>query len=167
MKIYTLMSMATAFAIAVGAADAMAQVPVMEGGNPGIVVSGSQEPVQLPRKASSFIDKHYKDVGIRSCEKNFVKNEYDVTLSNGVEIEFNEHGDILEIDASDRSLLPPAIVKDVIPDRAYHRLAKAGYEKKVESIDLTKDKNYEIDLYIAGPDTFIFDHSGHFLAKQD
>ena len=74
-------------------------------------MAGSQNYSQLPEKARAFIAKHFKDIGIRKCEKYFAKGKYEVELSNGVDLEFNTDGNLIEIDAPGDMMLPVAVVK--------------------------------------------------------
>lgn len=165
MKLKTIISAAASLAILFSASNSFAQIPI--GGGPGIAVAGSQEYSQLPEKATKFIDKHFKDVGIRKCEKYFAKSKYEVELRNGVDIEFDSKGNVIEIDSPDRTVLPAEVVKDVIPHKAYERLVKDGYTSMVESIDFNRGKVYEVELSIPGPDTYVFDLNGVFLAIED
>ena len=143
-----------------------AQAPQMIGG-PGIAVSGSANQAQLPQKAKSFIDKHFKGVDVRSIEKNFIKGSYDVDLSNGVEIEFDSAGNVKEIDAAKNSVLSATLVKDVMHSKAYKHLEKAGMAGKVESIEFNKKKVCSVELKVPEPDTYLYDVNGVFIAIVD
>ncbi len=166
MKFKSIMSVVTSLAMLLGVADAVAQAPVT-GGNPGIVMAGSQNYSQLPKKARSFIEKHFKNVGVRACEQYFAKGKYEVELMNGVDIEFNMKGEVIEIDAPDNNTLPSAVVKDVMHAKAYGRLEKDGLSNRVESIEFNRKKVCEVELSIPDPDTYLFDANGVFLAIED
>ena len=86
---------------------------------------------------------------------------------NGIDIEFNLKGDITEIDAPGQTYLPVAVVKDVMPHKSFTRLEKDGLTSKVESIEFSKGKVYEVEVGINDPDTFIFDVDGNFIAIED
>lgn len=135
--------------------------------NPGLAIAGSQNYSQLPEKARHFISKHFKDLNIQKCEKFFAKGEYEVELSNGLDIEFNLDGAVTEIDAPDNMFLPVSAVKEVLPHKSFSRLEKAGLTTKVESIEFKKGKAYEVEIGIPDPDTFIFDINGEFVAIED
>lgn len=167
MKFKRLMSVTASLALLLGGATVVAQVPVNVGGNPGIVMAGSENYSQLPEKARAFIEKHFKDTGIRKCEKYFAKGRYEVELSNGVDLEFNTDGNLIEIDAPGDMRLPVAVVKDVLPSKAYERLVKDGFNAMVESVEFNRGKVYEVELNIPGPDTYVFDINGVFLAIED
>ena len=167
MKLKSLISGIASLAILFGTANAVAQVPVISGGAPGIAVAGSSDYSQLPDKAKKFIDKHFKNTGVQKCEKYFAKGKYEVELRNGVDLEFNTKGELVEIDAPGNTVLPATVVKDFLPHKAYERLEKDGYAGSVESIELNRGKAYEVELNIAGPDTYVFDLGGVFLAIED
>ena len=137
------------------------------GGGPGIVMAGSTDASKLPDKAKSFINKHFKDVSVRTCERYYAKDKYEVELVNGVDLEFNSKGEVIEIDAPGNTVLAQTIVKDVLPHKAYSRLEKDGLVDNVESIEFKKGKVYEVELRIPGPDTYIFTPEGEFLAIED
>lgn len=167
MKIKSILSGIVSLAILFGAADAVAQAPINNGGNPGIVMSGSQNYSQLPSKARSFIEKHFKNIGVRSCEKYFAKGKYEVELLNGIDIEFNSKGEVTEIDAADNTTLPATVVKDVMHHKAYSRLEKDGLVNNVESIEFNRKKVCSVELSIPDPDTYLFDVNGMFIALED
>lgn len=54
-----------------------------------------------------------------------------------------------------------------MPRKAYGRLEKDGLAGMVETIELNRGKVYEVDLNIAGPDTYVFDVDGVFLVIED
>ncbi|MDE5650518.1 MAG: PepSY-like domain-containing protein [Duncaniella sp.] len=149
------------------ASNAQTQNAIARDTNPGVVMAGSQNYSQLPGKARHFIEKHFKDVGVAKCEKFFARSEYEVELVNGIDIEFNLKGDITEIDAPGQTYLPVAVVKDVMPHKSFTRLEKDGLTSKVESIEFSKGKVYEVEVGINDPDTFIFDVDGNFIAIED
>lgn len=135
---------------------------------PGIVMAGSQNYSSLPKDARHFIDKHFKGVGVSSCERYYAKGRYEVELNNGIDIEFDIKGKVKEIDAPDGAMLPVALVKDVLPGKAFKRLQDAGVVSRVESIEFDKKgKAVEVELSIPEPDTYIFDINGEFIAIQD
>ena len=154
-------------ALSVAGLPAQARSPRLNGGNPGIVVAGSQSYESIPSKARDFIDRHFKDVGVSKCERYFAKGKYEVELSNGVDIEFNTNGEVTEIDAPDNSFLAPSVVKELLHHSAYSHLEKDGLEAKVEAIEFKKGKAVEVEVSIPDPDTFIFDLNGNFIAIQD
>lgn len=150
-----------ALAMACGVTTASAQ------GGPGLVIQGSQTVEKLPSKAKAFINKHFKDVAVTKCQEYFAKGKYEVELRNGVDLEFDRNGKILEIDAPDNTTLAASVVKDILPSNAWKRLEKQGLTTSVESIEFRRGKVYEVELNIPSPDTYIFDINGTFLAIED
>lgn len=167
MKLKSFMSVAASLAILFGAATAVAQAPINTGGNPGIVMAGSQNYSQLPEKARHFIEKHFKDVGVRSCEKYFAKGKYEVELANGIDIDFDSKGNVIEVDAPGNTMLSTEVVKELLPSKAYDRLVKDGFGSMVESVEFNRGKVYEVELNVPSPDTYVFDINGVFLAIED
>lgn len=145
------------------------RIPVqIAGGGPGIAVAASQNSSKLPKTARSFIQKNFKGVNVTKCVQYFAKNKYEVELSNGVDIDFDNNGKVVEIKAPGRSTLAPSVVKNLLHKNAYRRLEKDGLASKVESIEFKHNrKNVEVELSIPGPDTYIFDINGTFIAITD
>lgn len=168
MKFKRILFATASFVLLFGVADSMAQKPpCCNDGNPGIAISGSQNYSQLPEKSRMFIEKYFKSLNVKSCKKYFAKDTYEVELSNGIDIDFNANGDVVEMDAPDNFVFPVDAVKDVIPEKAYNRLVKDGYNTMVESIDFKDGRVYEIELNVSGPDTYLFDVDGKFLTIDD
>lgn len=158
---------AAALMVATGMyAWAQNQAP-MRSVSPGLAMAGSEPLRELPSKARSFIDRHFKGTPVKSCERYFAKGTYEVELRGGLDIEFNTKGEVTEIDAPSRTVLTEAVVKDVLPHKAYDKLAKNGLATSVESIEFNRGKVYEVELAVPEPDTYIFDLDGTFLAIQD
>ena len=134
---------------------------------PGIVMAGSQNYNKIPEKARKFVDKHFKGTAVSKCEQYFAKGKYEVELANGVDIDFNRKGEVLEIDAPDNAYLAQSVVKDLLHHGAYNRLVKDGYANKVEAIEFRKGRAVEVEIGIEGPDTYIFDLNGTLIAIED
>lgn len=137
-------------------------------GGPGIVMAGSQNYSALPKDAQKFIEKHFKDVQVAKCEQYFAKHKYEVELANGVDIEFDNKGKVIEIDAPDNHCLAPSVVKETVHGGTYRRLEKDGLINNVEKVEYDKrGRVVEIELSIPDPDTYIFDISGNFIGIED
>ncbi|MBD5234915.1 MAG: hypothetical protein HDS61_00635 [Barnesiella sp.] len=134
---------------------------------PGIVMAGSQNVDKLPSKAKKFIKKHFDGVGVAGCEEAFAQGKYAVELLNGVEIEFDSKGEVLEVDAPDNTYLAASVAKDLLHDSAFNHLEKAGLIGKVESIEFKKGRAVEVEVDVPGPDTYVFDINGLFITVQD
>lgn len=166
MNIKKIIPAITALAITISVPSFMVEAQYLNGG-PGIAIAGSADVSQLPDKAKSFMKKHFKDVGVRTCEQYFAKGKYEVELTNGIDLEFNTKGEIIEVDAPHCTVLPAALVKEILPHKAYSRLEKDGFVNNVESIEFDKGKVYEVELNISDPDTYVFNPEGIFIAIED
>ena len=69
----------------------------------------------LPSAAKTFINKHYSDAKAYNCEKDF--SEYDVDLSNGVDLKFNKKGKLIRIE-SDRGVIAQSVLNAILPAKA-------------------------------------------------
>ena len=161
MKILKIMALA---ALALAPAAASAQVP--PSGNPGIVVAGSVNDSSIPQEAKNFIAKYYPGQSVVSVEKNFIRSEYDVRLVNGVDIEFNGKGKVRDIEAPNGTVLPDAVVKALLPEKAYRHLADNGLKGQVNEISIGRG-GYEVSLLIDNPDEVVYDVVGEFVAFDD
>ena len=102
------------------------------------------------------------------CETFFSRGENDVELSNGIDIEFNKEGRVIEIEAPDNTYLSTAVVRDLLHAGAYRRLEKDGVAGRVESIDFDKrGRTVKIEVDIQEPDVYVFDIGGNFIAITD
>ncbi len=161
MKLKTILSsIMVATALGMAAPGAVAQ-------NPGIVMAGSTDAASLPDGAKKFLDKHFKGVAVKECEKEYTSGEFEVKLVGGVEVDFNARGEVVEIDAPDRGILPTEVVKDVVPHKTFKHLQENGLASKVESVKYKNGKVIEIETVVVDPDTFIFDIDGNLLMIED
>lgn len=76
-------------------------------------------PTELPAAAKTFINTYFPDATVKKVklDTEFAGAEYDVTLSNGFELEFTQTGDWVDIDAPKGQSVPAAIVP--VPITAY------------------------------------------------
>lgn len=167
MKAHLLLSIAAAALIMAGPSASAQGAPQVNNGMPGIVMAGSQNYSKLPEKARKFIEKHFKNATVSKCEQYFAKGTYEVELSDGLDIEFNNKGQVIEIDAPDNAYLNATVVKELLHRGSYDRLAKDGLQDKVESIEFRKGRAVEVEVGIKGPDTYIFDLNGMLIAIED
>lgn len=146
--------------MAAAAGAAVAQV--QPGGMPGIAVAGSVDDSSMPRDAREFIGKYYPGVAVASVEKNFVRTEYDVRLVNGVEIEFNGKGRVRSIEAPGATVLPDAVVRALLPHKAYKHLSDNGLAGYVEEISIDR-RGIEVDLLLENPDDVVYTLTGELV----
>lgn len=129
----------------------------------GPVVAASADLSQLNSHARKFLEKNYQGVAVTRCVKDFPSQYSYVTLANGVEIEFDSKGRLLEIEAPDRATLPARVVKNIVPRSTYIKLDKEGFANEVESIKHDRF-GYKIELEDEVYDEIRFDDSGIFVA---
>lgn len=153
---------ATLTAALMGSGFAMtAQNPFnLNGSNPGIAVSGSVETSSLPAKAQKFIKENFPGATVLSSERNFTTGVTEVALSNGIDVEFNKSGTPIEIDAGNNQVLSEAIVKKMLPRKAYDELKKRNQATRVESIEREGNKNFKVEIRDDNAPDYHFDPTG-------
>lgn len=104
---------------------------------PGPVIAGSFDYKNVPDKAKKFIETNFKGVNVMKVEKEFGPDKYDITLANGVELEFNAKGDLDEIEGLNAPL-PYSVVKAILPAAAAKTLETKAAHNAVKSIDVEK-----------------------------
>lgn len=112
----------------------------------------------LPAAARQVIDTHFKGTGVNHIKidsKTFGGNDYDVVLNNGTEIEFDNDGNIKEIDCGKNAIPDNLILK---PVRDY--VAKNFKGQKIVGLEVNRN-NYEVEL-LNGTD-LKFDRAGNFI----
>lgn len=95
-------------------------------------------PEQLPQNALSFIQKYFPDVNILYAEMD--KKDYEVRLSNGVEIEFLRNGELKEIEGN-----YVAIPFEILPESAANTIRRT-YPNTVITKIKVKWNLYEVKL---------------------
>lgn len=114
-------------------------------------------PDQVPNSLRQFIALHYgKNVTITKAERDrkFSGFEYEVTLSNGAEIDYGVSEEWLEVE--DHNGVPFGIVGKEITDH----VAKIHPKEKVVKIE-REAKVFEVKL--SNGAKLIYDHAGKFL----
>ncbi|QED37696.1 hypothetical protein FK178_08155 [Antarcticibacterium arcticum] len=105
----------------------------------------------LPSKAQDFIKQNFASLSVSEVKENsnwkiWEDDKYEVTLSNGIELDFNENGEIIEIDSKNNeaislSVLPTNIssyLKENYPDAQVIGWEKQKNEQEVELADGTE-----------------------------
>lgn len=110
------------------------------------------DPAKLPAKVKTFVKTHFSNTSITYADQD--RDKYEVTLANGVEIDFLLNGDWKEIDGNytdvPMSVLPPAVanaVKSQFPNIAIRQVGKqwSSYQiKLVNKMDLVIDETGKI-----------------------
>ncbi len=120
---------------------------------------------QLPTTAQSFIQKHYKGIAVRECEKDLDDGEFDVELRNGVDLTFDKDGNLLVIDAG-RKKVDISILKEILPAKAYSELENRGVSNKVEEVEFNPF-TIKVDLRQRVNDEYRFDNEGNLISVED
>src|SRR5690606_38760091 len=68
---------------------------------------------KLPKTAQDFISKHFSSLTVEKVEENsnwqiWEDEKYEVKFSNGLEVDFDENGEVLEIDSKNNESIPEA-----------------------------------------------------------
>lgn len=128
----------------------------------GLVVNAQTKdskinPTELPAAAQAFIKQHFGSQTIESvtAEKEISGTEYDVTLSGGISIEFDDKGNWDDID-SKVTAIPLAVIPVTISDYTAKNYAGNAV------MQIEKDKN-GIDVELVDNTELEFDLNGKFL----
>lgn len=98
---------------------------------------------QLPEAARTFIAKYFPGTGVAhiKIEKEFLDGkQYDVILTNGIDLDFDSKGEWKEIDGH-RQVLPAAVV----PEKIRQYIEKNYREVGVTSLDRDR-KGFDVKL---------------------
>lgn len=119
---------------------------------------------ELPQEIQDFVAKHFGDVAVKSAERevdmlNFGNGEmYEVTLDNGVKLDFNEAGAVTEIESKKNAKIPEAALPQSIV-----KYVKDNYTASIVSWE--SDKNDQ-EVELSDGMDLDFDPNGKFL-KED
>lgn len=98
---------------------------------------------ELPKAATQFLTKHFPGENVRKAEKEQGRRgmEYEVDLTSGAELEFNEDGSWKEVKAAHGKTVPAAIVPAGIA-----KYVAANY-KGLSIIEIARKRGgYEVEL---------------------
>lgn len=112
---------------------------------------------ELPAAAQAFIKQHFGSQTIESvtAEKEISGTEYDVTLSGGISIEFDDKGNWDDID-SKVTAIPLAVIPATVADYTAKNYAGNAV------MQIEKDKN-GFDVELVDNTELEFDVNGKFL----
>ncbi len=116
----------------------------------------------LPKEAHFFLAKNFTNERVVTVEKDIYagKTDYEIKLSNGTELEFDEKGEWKEVDGKDKAAIP----QEFIPKKITQHIMEHFAPNKVSKIE--KDRNkYEVEL-TNGMD-LEFSLNGDFLRIDD
>ena len=114
----------------------------------------------LPGTARDFVNQHFSSVSVEGIEENsnwkiWEDDKYEVRLSNGIELDFDENGNLIEIDSQNKEGIPFSALPSNIAsylNSNYAGMEVIGWEKQ--------DKEQEIEL-MDGTE-IEFDDEGNF-----
>lgn len=128
----------------------------------GPVVSGSVDYDNIPSKAKKFLAKNCDGAAVVKCEKVFSSGEYDLRLADGIEMEFDSKGNVIDVEAPEGYSLSPTFLKEIVPGKLYRLLEHNGFSKSVEAVH--KDKaGYRMEVADAVFHEVCYDSSGGVL----
>lgn len=119
---------------------------------------------ELPQEIQDFVSEHFGDVAVNSAERevdmlNFGNGEmYEVTLANGIKLDFNEAGAVTEIESKRNAKIPEAALPQEIVS-----YVKENYQASIVSWE--SDKNDQ-EVELSDGMDLDFDPDGKFL-KED
>ena len=136
-------------------------------GGPGIVVSGSARLSELPADARKLLSSDYPDNQPTSITRNFVRNTYHVTLSDGTRITFDKSGKVANIIAPAGLALPMEVLADILPEKTSVHLAEAGIIGDVSEVKNADGHGILVMTLHTTPPRMLFDLDGNFLLFYD
>src|SRR5690606_14527499 len=91
----------------------------------------------LPSTAQDFIKKNFSEVSVEKVNENsnwqiWEDEKYEVKLSNGIELDFDENGNIIEIDSNNNEAIPTSALPSTIASYLqanYPNAQVTGWEK--------------------------------------
>ena len=112
------------------------------------------ETKNLPTSAKDFIEKHFS-ANIIEVEENsnwqiWENEKYEVKLANGIELDFDENGNIIEIESQNNAVIPmaalPANILSYLKEN-YPDTQVIGWEKqkKEQEVELANGIELEFD----------------------
>jgi len=109
----------------------------------------------LPATAKDFIQQNFSSNTIQEIEENanwkiWEDEKYEVKLSNGVELDFDENGNIIEMESQNNAIIPlsalPANITSYLQEN-YPNIQVVGWEKqkKEQEVELADGIELEFD----------------------
>lgn len=125
----------------------------------GPVVQGSVSFDNIPAKSRKFLQKNCDGHAIVKCEKQFASGDYEISLADGINMEFDAKGNMTEIEAPDGYSLSPQLLRAVVPGKLYRLLEHNGFEQSVEAVHRDR-AGYRLAISDPVFDTVCYDSSG-------
>lgn len=128
---------------------------------------GNISPNKLPNAAKSFIEQYFADQTIVSAEKEMDDGQvvYEVTLSDGTELDFDENGEWTDVDCQNRQ-----VPDGIVPEKIRSYVATNYPDNFIVEIE-HKYNRYRIELnndkYGAGPIELRFDNQFNYTGDTN
>lgn len=117
---------------------------------------------ELPQTAQTFVQTHFADkqVAIVYYDREVSGSEYEVTFTDGANIDFRKNGEWKEVEDRDTNGVPPAIIPAAISDYV------AAHHAGQYVVQIGKDKN-KYDVELNSTVEMEFDKNGVFIRYDD
>ena len=115
---------------------------------------------ELPAVAKEFVKKHFNGLTIAKYEKKFWSNSYEIELNDGTDIDFDSKGACTEVSAPDHGVLAVSLVKEMLPEQACKTLADKNMLDKVEEIQYSPTRGYQVEVRHESIDDYRFSANG-------
>lgn len=128
---------------------------------------GNINPNKLPNAAKSFIEQYFADQTIVSAEKEMDDGQvvYEVTLSDGTELDFDENGEWADVDCQNRQ-----VPDGIVPEKIRSYVATNYPDNFIVEIE-HKYNRYRIELnndkYGASPIELRFDNQFNYTGDTN
>lgn len=90
----------------------------------------------LPNDAKTFLNTHYSGISIYDCEIDDFN--YDVDLSNGIDLKFDKKGKLLSIE-SDRGAIAKSVLNAILPANAINHLTSQNFIDRVDEVEFRRN----------------------------
>lgn len=125
----------------------------------GPVVSGSVDFDAIPNKARKFLQKHCDGHAVVSCQKVYTSGDFTLELADGIKMEFDSKGNLIDIEAPENYSLSPTLLKAVVPGKLFNLLDHNGFKSCVEAVH-HDSKGYRLEVADPVFDQVCYDPSG-------
>ena len=127
--------------------------------DPSAAMQGSVLFDNIPAKSRKFLQKNCDGHAIVKCDKQFASGDYEISLADGIDMEFDAKGNMTEIEAPDGYSLSPQLLRAVVPGKLYRLLEHNGFEQSVEAVHRDR-AGYRLAISDPVFDTVCYDSSG-------
>ena len=110
---------------------------------------------KLPKAAQDFISQHFSSTTVEAVEENsnwkiWEDDKYELRFSNGIVLDFDENGNVMEMESKNQESIPGAALPSKVAsylNSNYSGAAIVGWEKdsKGQEIELSDGTELEFD----------------------